>query len=57
MKCQNPECGKDTCVIFVNKNHEKLCDECYYSVSKPMNLSLPFVSLRKEPIYEILTSH
>jgi ribosomal protein L37E len=23
------KCGKDTYIIFITKNHEKLCDECY----------------------------
>jgi len=23
------KCGKETYVIFITKNHKKLCDECY----------------------------
>lgn len=34
MKCQNPKCGKDTCIIYINENHERLCPDCYEEYKK-----------------------
>ena len=32
MECD--KCGKETCIIFINKNHEKLCDYCWDKLRK-----------------------
>lgn len=27
MKCEH--CGKESCVIYITRNHKKVCDSCY----------------------------
>ena len=35
--CENPDCGRETYIIYIDDGHRKLCEDCYQPETKRAN--------------------